>query len=517
MAHSMDVSIRFVSNYAQVFGSINKGLTGIKKKEDKLKDFKPLGNMNSALKPLENINKNIDDYMTKQREAEEEAKKFKLGDFGGKVGNPIIAFFKGTIDEASKYKKAMEDAKKAGKSTGEINKLKVSKDAIKNIETFSKKMSKFNDSVSKAKIIIASDVMPILDKVLDKGTQLVNWFNSLDPAIQGTIVKVGLGTAVLGKSTQMFLTAKGKVKGFFGMLKKAKEAKGASKTVEEVAEGVKKSTGSMNKSQKALCGKSKRTSRSVKNSFKELKAGVGQMLSKTKAHLKSFLSKMKGFGRSAGNIIKNGVSLIGKNFRKLLNRAKELGRGMISIFTRVTAFMIANPIIAVIAAIIAVVILLYAAWKTNFGGIREKTKAVIDFIKERVAGIKQVFSNVVKGVKSFAGTIMKIWGKIKKFLQNPIKGTMNIASNIFGKLTGHNALGTSYWHGGSTLVGEHGPEVVDLPSGSRVHDARASQKLGGTISIAKLADKIIVREDADIDRITDALVRKLKTAGCNAV
>ena len=36
---------------------------------------------------------------------------------------------------------------------------------------------------------------------------------------------------------------------------------------------------------------------------------------------------------------------------------------------------------------------------------------------------------------------------------------------------------------------------------------------GGGITIAKLADQIIIREDADIDRITDGIVRKLISAG----
>lgn len=45
-----------------------------------------------------------------------------------------------------------------------------------------------------------------------------------------------------------------------------------------------------------------------------------------------------------------------------------------------------------------------------------------------------------------------------------------------GRLDG-NAAGTSYWQGGRTLVGERGPEIVDLPSGSRIHTNQTSRRM----------------------------------------
>ena len=44
---------------------------------------------------------------------------------------------------------------------------------------------------------------------------------------------------------------------------------------------------------------------------------------------------------------------------------------------------------------------------------------------------------------------------------------------------GKNARGTSNWRGGFTWVGEDGPEVVDLPRGSRIHPANESSRMGG--------------------------------------
>ena len=42
---------------------------------------------------------------------------------------------------------------------------------------------------------------------------------------------------------------------------------------------------------------------------------------------------------------------------------------------------------------------------------------------------------------------------------------------------GHNATGTQFWKGGQTVVGEHGEELIDLPSGSKVYTARQTKNM----------------------------------------
>lgn len=48
-----------------------------------------------------------------------------------------------------------------------------------------------------------------------------------------------------------------------------------------------------------------------------------------------------------------------------------------------------------------------------------------------------------------------------------------------------NAAGTNYWQGGSTLVGEQGPEIVNLPKGSQVIPNKKSEQMlsGSTVNI----------------------------------
>ena len=86
-----------------------------------------------------------------------------------------------------------------------------------------------------------------------------------------------------------------------------------------------------------------------------------------------------------------------------------------------------------------------------------------------------------------------------------------------GNKIGNNASGTSRWRGGLTSINEHGGEVVDLPTGSRIYPANQSAKMSGiTITIPKLADTISFNSDRDIDIFTDMLADKLVRVVANS-
>lgn len=181
---------------------------------------------------------------------------------------------------------------------------------------------------------------------------------------------------------------------------------------------------------------------------------------------------------------------------------------------------------------------------TAGGGIT----VILDGIKNRIRGIKQVAEGLSKfitgvftqdwttaweGIKeTFTGIADIIVGKfesISGLIQSISEGIGGLAKGALEKLSElnpfsdkggvpKNAGGTNYWRGGPTRVGESGGEIINLPSGTQIipHDASRNTPVGsGGVSIAKLADTIVVREDADIDRITDALVRKLRDAKDN--
>ncbi|MFQ9434287.1 MAG: tape measure protein [Christensenellaceae bacterium] len=91
--------------------------------------------------------------------------------------------------------------------------------------------------------------------------------------------------------------------------------------------------------------------------------------------------------------------------------------------------------------------------------------------------------------------------------------TGGLASKTFSS-TGRNATGTPYWKGGATVVNENGDEIIDLPRGSRIYTAEQSRKIienkssRVNVNIASL----VVREEADIDKIAAKIVERIDRA-----
>lgn len=66
------------------------------------------------------------------------------------------------------------------------------------------------------------------------------------------------------------------------------------------------------------------------------------------------------------------------------------------------------------------------------------------------------------------------------------------------------AKGTNFFKGGAAIVGEQGPELVNLPVGSKVHsNGKTNDLLGGGININ--VAQLHVREEADVNRIARQL------------
>ena len=176
------------------------------------------------------------------------------------------------------------------------------------------------------------------------------------------------------------------------------------------------------------------------------------------------------------------------------------------------AVMAANPILLVIGLLAGLVLGLIALYHHS-----ETARNIMNNLWN---GIKNGATKAKKAVHNMVTKVKGYWNDLKTFLKNPIKGTVNIVQKGVGWVknkVGHNAYGTNNWGGGLTWVGEQGPELINLPRGSKVYPTNESASMAkglrpSQITIAKLADQIVVREDADIDRIATALVKKLDKA-----
>lgn len=177
-------------------------------------------------------------------------------------------------------------------------------------------------------------------------------------------------------------------------------------------------------------------------------------------------------------------------------------------------------------------------WKKAWEGV----KGIFGGCFEALAGLCKVPINAVIGlINSAIEGINSISVDIPDGI--PLVGGKHIGFSI-SKIPAL-AKGTPNWLGGLAQINEKGGEIVDLPKGSRVypHDESVSiakntsnaklatldrrlakveagkDKDGGkkevNISIPKLADQIIVRDKADIDKIADKIATNLKNTALN--
>jgi hypothetical protein len=165
-------------------------------------------------------------------------------------------------------------------------------------------------------------------------------------------------------------------------------------------------------------------------------------------------------------------------------------------------------------------------------GLIEGLGPTFESVGSILENLGYIFKNVFNGI----GSIVKsTYEKIKPLIEgigSMVNGISNFASNgvnwISNKLskTDKNATGTKYFKGGLSLVGEHGPELVEMPSGSRVYTNRETNAMltnsstpnsnnstqNINISIPKFAETIVIREDADLDKLANKFIQKLSEA-----
>ncbi|NEZ68492.1 tape measure protein [Pediococcus pentosaceus] len=132
----------------------------------------------------------------------------------------------------------------------------------------------------------------------------------------------------------------------------------------------------------------------------------------------------------ASSITKVGeaVGLLKKSYTPLQLLGKGLGL-VKSAFAKLTAVMIANPFVALAAAVIGVTIALVALYKHNkkfrkfVNGI---AKAVANFTKSIIKKIKNFFSDIGEKLSSFKKSFKKawnnMWNSVKKFFANIFDG-----------------------------------------------------------------------------------------------
>lgn len=176
----------------------------------------------------------------------------------------------------------------------------------------------------------------------------------------------------------------------------------------------------------------------------------------------------------------------------------------------------------------------------------DDVSVIIDGVLGVFEGVITFLTGVFQGnwEKAWNGIVQavgSIFGTLESLVKTPLNAVINLVNKAIGAINkisvdlpsavggghiGFNiptiptlAKGTDYWQGGIVQISEKGGEIVDLPTGSRVypHDesvriAHQEGRKNYSIAIAKLADSIVVREEADIDKIAEAIVKRIEQA-----
>lgn len=178
-------------------------------------------------------------------------------------------------------------------------------------------------------------------------------------------------------------------------------------------------------------------------------------------------------------------------------------------------------------------------------GISQVVSVVAPYVKSAISAISPALKDVGKVLTTVGNTfkrvftsIMNIVKKAYNYVKPLIDGIGNALSSVTGfisggvsRFLGGNATGTKYWSGGLSVVGEHGPELVQMPSGSKVFTNRESRAMVNramptqvssgngqniiNITIQKMAENIQIANNMDINDIVAQFVEMLRIALLN--
>lgn len=151
---------------------------------------------------------------------------------------------------------------------------------------------------------------------------------------------------------------------------------------------------------------------------------------------------------------------------------------------------------------------------------------ILGLLVDQIGVVVDTFSWAFPHIQSVIETVWGVIGPIFDAIGKGIGVVVSALKKIKGGGTGDggtgdsgggmdaHATGTPYYSGGWTTVGEHGPELMRLPSGSKILSNQASSNITarGDRPISIHIDKMEVRNNDDIDAVAEKLAKKIEEA-----
>lgn len=254
--------------------------------------------------------------------------------------------------------------------------------------------------------------------------------------------------------------------------------------------------------------------KSVFASMGNAASGLGEKFAGIKEKVGVFVNAVKNLWTVIQPVVSAIGSLVATVFQAQIGAAIGAAIGFFTNMAN-TVMAVVGGILDILSGIITFLTGVFTGnWQQAWEGIVSIFSGIFDTIvalaKAPINGVISIINGAIAGINNLGLTIPD-WV--------PVIGGKSFSINIPTIPT--LASGTDYWRGGIAQVSERGGEIIDLPRGSRVYPAGETERMlrnqaaGNHFTLEKLADSIIVREDADIDRIAEALERKLTKVALN--
>lgn len=287
------------------------------------------------------------------------------------------------------------------------------------------------------------------------------------------------------------------------------------------------------------------------NFFMKLKDAVLPALNKMANFLAENKNKIVGFGDSLGNAMTKGMELAGTMWdgamavKSFLAENTALTSVLLGVMAGFAAYqaavtvsttltsawqaaqallngtMVLNPIGLVVAAIAGLAAGIYYAYQKSetfrnmVDTLWQKLKDLWNWLKESSLG--KMVSSIFGGSDKKEITIKDERGTSAERGKDNSQGDTNITNNSYtnnntsaerGKDIPMYAKGTSYAPGGMAIVGESGPELVDLPRGSKVINNNKTRNMENSTNVT-LSFNISTAELSSLGREIESSVIKI--------
>ena len=468
---------------------------------------------NEKMKPLRQVmseTRGAFNGLTKSQKAQYAAM------LAGKTGmSGLLAIVNSSDKDFNKLSKSIDNSKGAAKKMYNVanNNLLGSLTVLKS-------------TVESIAINFGNKLTPTVKKVTGYLQEAANKFNSLSDSQQNTIIKVAGIVAAVGPAMIVVGGLTSKVSGAIrtvGRFGKALSSAGSLMGLITSPVGIAVITiGALvtagillYKNWDKVSAAAKKLGNWINSIFKRCGLDIGSFAKTAKSKLTEFGSKVK----QLWTIVKPVVSKIGDIFGTVfkLKLAAIMGAavGLFSSFVG-SIGNVASGVMTALGGIVDFITGVFTGnWKKAWNGVKDIFggifKSLVGLAKMPLNGVIGLINGAIEGVNKI-GIEIPDW--VPKLGGKKFKIDIPQIPMLY--------KGTSNWMGGPAMIHDKGAEIVDLPQGTRVypHDkslqmARESGNKTVKIVVEKLCEQIVVRNDSDIDKIADALARKLEHAAVN--